>query len=99
MHLGALALFDKVWIAEKYDEAYAVIDRIHHGPRDEVNVLGSIKEISDDAKELNRLQELFDLYVIEYRECQQCEKEAKLLKELCVLPASTAEIRMRSSRC
>ena len=67
---------------EQYDISYATIDRVHHGPRDEKNPLGSVRELITDAKRLNELQELFELYVIEYREAMQCEKEARMLKEL-----------------
>eukprot|EP00960_Hanusia_phi_P039486 753915-Hanusia_phi.AAC.17 len=67
---------------EQYDISYATIDRVHHGPRGEKNPLGSVRELINDAKRLNELQELFELYVIEYREAMQCEKEARMLKEL-----------------
>ncbi len=55
---------------------------MHHGPKDSANPMGSVRELSQDAKRLNNLQELFELYVVEFRECLQCEKETALLKEL-----------------
>jgi dynein heavy chain len=67
---------------EKYDEAYATIDNMHHKRKDDANPFGSIKELMADAKRLNELQELFELYVIEYREAAQCLKETIMLKEL-----------------
>ncbi len=34
----------------------------------------------------SQAQELFELYLVEYRESQQCEKEGVLLKELWCVP-------------
>ena len=67
---------------EKYEEAYAQIDAMHHRPKSDENPFGSIVEIMADAQHLNKLQELFELYVIEYRETNQCLKETIMLKEL-----------------
>ena len=68
--------------SENYDESYKIMDRIHHGPKSEENPLGSVRHVNNEAKRLNELQELFELYVIEYRETAQCEKESRMLKEL-----------------
>jgi dynein heavy chain len=65
-----------------YNEAYKTIDHMHHLPMSEDNPLGSISELLADCKRLNELQELFELYVIEYREAAQCLKETIMLKEL-----------------
>ena len=68
--------------SENYDEAYKIMDRIHHGPKSDECPHGSVRHINNEAKRLNELQELFELYVIEYRETAQCEKETRMLKEL-----------------
>ncbi len=68
--------------SENYDEAYQIMDRIHHGPKSDGNSFGSVRQMNQEAKRLNELQELFELYVIEYRETAQCEKETRMLKEL-----------------
>ena len=67
---------------ENYDEAYRMIDNMHHLPKSDENPFGSISELLADTKRLNELQELFELYVIEYREAAQCLKETIMLKEL-----------------
>lgn len=67
---------------EDYDAAYDIIDKMHHEPKSDTNPLGSIKQLLADTKRLNELQELFELYVIEYREGAQCLKETIMLKEL-----------------
>jgi dynein heavy chain len=67
---------------ENVDEVYCLIDAMHHLQKSEKNHLGSITEIINAAKRLNELQELFELYVIEYRETAQCLKETIMLKEL-----------------
>ena len=78
---------------DDYNMAYEKIDSIHHGPTDLQLVptenlpegggdMGSLKDIKAAAVELNELQELFELYVIEYREINQCEKDAAQLKKV-----------------
>jgi dynein heavy chain len=69
--------------SEDWEMAYASIDKIHHFVSDnpaEALPYGSLVEISKDAVRLNEMQELFELYVMEYRQIDQCVKEAKLLK-------------------
>jgi len=66
--------------------AYAHMDRIHHGAKNDGNPVGSLVDIKRDAIRLNEMQELFELFVIEYRQIDQCEKEAKFLKEVHYLP-------------
>ena len=68
--------------ASDIEEAYAVMDRIHHAPRSDANPVGSLVDIKRDAQRLNEMQELFELFVIEYRQIDQCDKEAKFLKEV-----------------
>jgi dynein heavy chain len=69
--------------SENWEEAYESVDRIHHftseNPADALP-FGSLIEIRKDAVRLNEMQELFELYVMEYRTIDQCVKEAKLLK-------------------
>ena len=76
-----------------FDQAYAQIDAVHHGPNDlEMDIgeegnqksvkMGSLQEIAIAAKELNELQELFELYVIEYREIASCTKDARMVKSV-----------------
>ena len=76
-----------------YDKAYVQIDAVHHGPNEFVMLMGeegaeieapltSVKEIQDAAAKLNELQELFELYVIEYREIASCAKDAANVKSV-----------------
>ena len=51
-----------------FEKAYETMDRIHHGPRSEENPFGSLLEIKEDSVKLNEMQELFELFVIEYRQ-------------------------------
>jgi dynein heavy chain len=77
---------------EDFNLAYKKIDAVHHGPNDlkllptenlpNGGPMGSLKEIKAAAVELNELQELFELYVIEYREINQCEKDSWQLKRV-----------------
>ena len=71
--------------SENWENAYEVIDKIHHFVTDnpaEALPFGSLVEIQRDALRLNEMQELFELYVIEYRQIDQCVKETKLLKQV-----------------
>jgi hypothetical protein len=63
-----------------YEMAYQTMDRIHHGPKSEDQLHGSLVEIKADSIRLNEMQELFELFVVEYRQVDQCLKEARLLK-------------------
>ena len=82
---------------EDYDSAYSRIDAIFSGPNDfEMMVgqedkpeeerpkqqMGSVKEIKQAAAKLNELQELFELYVIDYREIASCAKDAANIKQV-----------------
>ena len=51
-----------------YDRAYDVMDKIHHGPKSDDNPTGSLIEIKADSQRLNEMQELFELFVVEYRQ-------------------------------
>jgi len=75
---------------DDYNKAYEMIDAVHHGPNDfemamedeTTQPLGSVKEMQDAAAKLNELQELFELYVIEYREIASCAKDAVNVKSV-----------------
>jgi len=71
--------------SDDWGQAYEDIDKIHHFTTDnpaEALPFGSLIEIQRDAVRLNEMQELFELYVMEYRQIDQCVKEAKLLKQV-----------------
>ena len=72
-----------------FNEAYKQLDAIHHGPNNitmlcgESHIpMGTLKQMRKEVMNLNELQELFELYVIEYREIAQCEKDAVMLKRV-----------------
>ena len=74
-----------------YNEAYKQLDSIHHGPNNVMMLcgegstptqMGTLKQMRKEVLNLNELQELFELYVIEYREVAQCEKDAVMLKRV-----------------
>ena len=74
-----------------YNEAYKKLDAIHHGPNNVTMAcgesstpvaMGTLKQMRKEVSNLNELQELFELYVIEYREISQCEKDAVMLKRV-----------------
>ena len=76
---------------DEANKAYELLDAIHHGPNeikmqypesDRIEDLGSVTLMKQAALELNELQELFELYVIEYREINQCERESGMLKSV-----------------
>jgi hypothetical protein len=51
-----------------YDRAYDVMDRMHHGSKGEDNPMGSLIDIKADCVRLNEMQELLELFVVEYRQ-------------------------------
>ncbi len=51
-----------------YDGAYDVMDRMHHGAKGEDNPIGSLIDIKADCMRLNEMQELLELFVVEYRQ-------------------------------
>ena len=77
-----------------FDKAYAKIDACHHGPNDlEMKIgedeetavsapLGTLRDMQREAAKLNQFQELFELYVIEYREIASCNRDAVLVKSV-----------------
>jgi dynein heavy chain len=81
---------------EDYDSAYEKIDLMYSGPNDfEMSVgdeskpddmvqmkMGSVLDMQAASKNLNELQELFELYVIEYREIAACGKDATNIKQV-----------------
>ena len=57
--------------SSNYEKAYETMDRIHHGARSEELMHGSLVEIKQDSVRLNEMQELFELFVVEYRQVRQ----------------------------
>lgn len=66
--------------SSEWEQAYDDIDKMHHGVPE--LPFKSLIEIQKDAVRLNEMQELFELYVMEYRQIDQCVKEAKFLKQV-----------------
>ena len=77
---------------EDFNVAYDKIDKVHHGPNEIKLVetenytgggdMGSLAGINEDLKNLNNLQELFDLYKSDHREIAQCQKDSVQLKRV-----------------
>jgi dynein heavy chain len=75
---------------QDFNKAYAMIDLVHHGPNDLIMTMedestrpmGTLKDMAAEASKINELQELFELYVIEYREIKACEKDAINIKSV-----------------
>ncbi len=76
-----------------YDTAYSKVDAVHHGPNEFMMTMGeegseteapltSVKDMQIAAAKLNELQELFELYVIEYREIAACARDAANVKSV-----------------
>jgi dynein heavy chain len=59
--------------------AYAVLDAFHHGS---VDAYSSVTAIIEESRQLQELQDLFELYVSDYLMLQRCSEELLYLKSL-----------------
>lgn len=59
--------------------AYAVLDAFHHGS---VDAYSSVTAIIEESRQLQELQDLFELYVSDYLVLQRCSEELLYLKSL-----------------
>ncbi|KAF6251999.1 flagellar outer dynein arm heavy chain beta [Scenedesmus sp. NREL 46B-D3] len=59
--------------------AYAVLDAFHHGS---VDAHSSVTAIIEESRQLQELQDLFELYVSDYLVLQRCSEELLYLKSL-----------------
>jgi len=63
--------------SENIEKAYATIDNLHHGTSVEhLTVTGIIKDMED----LNRLQECFEIEIVDYTDVKACRRESVSLK-------------------
>jgi hypothetical protein len=59
--------------------AYTVLDAFHHGS---VDAYSSVTAIIEESRQLQELQDLFELYVSDYLVLQRCSEELLYLKSL-----------------
>ena len=63
--------------SENIEKAYVTIDNLHHGQSVEhASVIGLIAEMRD----INRLQECFEIDIFQYDDVHICQQESVLLK-------------------
>lgn len=63
--------------SESVEKAYAAIDALHHGTSvDHLTVMGIIHDMQD----INRLQECFEIEIVDYTDVETCRQESILLK-------------------
>ena len=63
--------------SENAEKSYATIDELHHGTSVEhLTVVGIIREMED----INRLQECFEIDIVDYTDVETCRRESILLK-------------------
>eukprot|EP00882_Tetradesmus_deserticola_P029206 GHRQ01032666.1.p1 GENE.GHRQ01032666.1~~GHRQ01032666.1.p1 ORF type:complete len:122 (-),score=28.89 GHRQ01032666.1:279-644(-) len=69
--------------------AYAVLDAFHHGS---VDGHASVTAIIEESRQLQELQDLFELYISDYLMLQRCSEELLYLKSLWDTVSAAAQL-------